>query len=116
MQLPLQVTFRGMDPSAAVEARIRERAAKLDRYHTHIMACRVVVETPHRHHHHGKLFHVRVDVTVPNHELVVNREPAQHKSYEDVYVAIRDAFDATQRQLEDLARRQHGIVKSHAAG
>ncbi|HVM95170.1 MAG TPA: HPF/RaiA family ribosome-associated protein [Candidatus Acidoferrales bacterium] len=114
MQLPLQVTFRGIEPSAAVEERIRERATKLDQFHDHIIGCRVVVETPHRHHHQGKLFHVRIDVTVPHHELVVNREPLQHKAFEDVYVAIRDAFDAAERQLENLSRKQNGFVKHHA--
>jgi len=113
MQIPLQITFRGMAPSAAVEAKIRERAAKLDRYYRRIMGCRVIVETPHRHHHQGKLFHVRVDLTVPGGELLVRREPARHHAYEDVFVAVRDAFDAIQRQLEDYVRRQRGQVKAH---
>jgi cold shock CspA family protein len=113
MQIPLQITFRGMSPSVAVEAKIRERAAKLDRYYGRIMGCRVIVETPHRHHHQGKLFHVRVDLTVPGGELLVRREPARHHAYEDVFVAVRDAFDAIQRQLEDYVRRQRGQVKTH---
>lgn len=113
MQLPLQITFRGMEPSHVVEDRIRERAARLDRFHDHIMGCRVVVESPHRHKHQGALFHVRVDVTIPGHEIVVNREPAQHHAHEDVYVAVRDAFDAAQRQLEAWSRKQKGFVKRH---
>jgi ribosomal subunit interface protein len=115
MQLPLQVSFRDMEPSAAVEAKIRQRAARLDRYYDRIMSCRVVVESPHRHHHQGKLYHVRIDITVPRGELVVNREPGEHHAHEDVYVAIRDAFDAAQRRLEDYARRQRGTVKAHEA-
>jgi ribosomal subunit interface protein len=113
MQIPLQISFRDMEPSAAVEARIRERAAKLDRYYDRIMTCRVVVEAPHRRHHQGKLYHVRVDVTVPQGELVVSREPVDRHAHEDVYVAIRDAFDATQRRLANYARRQRGDVKIH---
>ncbi len=113
MQMPLQITFRDMKPSAAVEDRIRERATELDQFYDRIMRCRVVVHAPHRHHHQGKLFHVRIDLTVPGAELVVNREPAMHHAYEDVYVAIRDAFDAAQRQLADYARRQRGDVKVH---
>jgi ribosomal subunit interface protein len=113
MQLPLQITFRGMEASAAVETQIRARSAELDQYYDRIMRCRVVVEAPHRHHHQGKLFHVRVDMTVPGGELVVNREPTAHHAYEDVYVAIRDAFDAAQRQLADYARRQRHQVKTH---
>jgi len=113
MQLPLQITFRDMDPSPAIEAKIRERATRLDRYYDRIMSCRVVVEAPHRRHHQGKLYHLRIDLTVPDGELAVTRERAEHHAHEDVYVAIRDAFDAAQRQLEDYARRHRRDVKFH---
>src|SRR3989338_7713783 len=113
MKLPLQVVFRNMDPSAAIEARIRERAASLERYHDRIMSCRVAVELLHRHHHQGNLFHVRVDLKVPDGEIVANREPSEHHAHEDVYVAIRDAFNAVRRQLEDYVRRRRGVVKAH---
>ena len=66
MQIPLQLSFRGMEPSAAVELKVRERVAKLERFSDRITSCRVVVESPHRRHHQGKLFHVRVDLTVPD--------------------------------------------------
>lgn len=113
MQLPVQITFRNMEPSDAVQARIQEWASKLERYHGHIIGCRVMIEAPHRHHHQGKLFHVRIDLTVPDGEVVVKREPADHHAHEDVYVAIRDAFKAAQRRLEDHVRRQRGDVKTH---
>ena len=113
MRLPLQVTFRGMPPSEAIETNIREKAGKLDLFYNRIMGCRVVVEAPHRHHHKGKLYHVRIDMTVPGGELVANREPSNHGSYEDVYVAIRDAFDAARRQLQHYVQRQRNEVKTH---
>ncbi len=115
MKLPLQVVFRGMEPSEAIEAKVRERAESLDRFHEHIMSCRVVVEMHHRHSHQGNLFHVRVDLKVPEDEIVASRDPEQHHAHEDVYVAIRDAFDATRRQLEDYVRRRRGVVKEHEA-
>ncbi len=115
MQLPPQITFRDFEPSDAVEAKIRTRLARLGRYYERIMGCRVVVEAPHRRHHQGKHYHVRIDLTVPGGELVVNREPPEHDAYEDVYVAIRDAFDAAERRLEDYARRQRGALKTHVA-
>ena len=115
MQLPVQVTFRYMEPSVAIEAKVRERADELDRFYDRIMGCRVVVEAPHRRHHQGKLYHVRVDLTVPGGELPVTRAPGQHHAHEDVYVAIRDSFDAARRRLEDYARRQRGSVKGHLA-
>lgn len=110
MQLPLQVTLRDISPSAAVEDYIRERAAKLDAFYEKIMSCRVVVEAPVRHHRKGGPYKVRIDLTVPGDELVVNRQ-----SDDDLYVAIRDAFDAARRRLEDYARRQRGSVKAHEA-
>ncbi len=113
MKLPLQITFRNMEPSEAVEANIREKAGKLDKFYDQIMGCRVVVEEHHQHHHKGKLFHIRIDLTVPDKELVVSREHDQDHAHEDVYVAIRDAFDAVRRQLEDYSRRRSQHVKTH---
>jgi ribosome-associated translation inhibitor RaiA len=107
MQLPLQITARDLSLSEAAEADIRAKAANLDTYYDGIMGCRVVVEGPVRHHRQGP-FTVRVDVSVPGAELVVDRHADP-----DLYVAIRDAFDAARRRLEDYARRQRGDVKSH---
>jgi ribosomal subunit interface protein len=113
MQVPLSITFRNMASSPAIEADIREKAAKLEAFHGRITSARVVVETPHRQHRQGKLFHVSIDLRVPGRQLVVSREPAAHHAYEDVYVAIRDAFDEVKRQLEDYAREMRGGVKTH---
>jgi cold shock CspA family protein/ribosome-associated translation inhibitor RaiA len=115
MRLPLQITFRNMHPSEAIESAIRERAGKLDRFSDLIMGCRIVVEARHRQHHQGKLYHVRINLAVSGDEVVVSREPALHHPHEDVYVAIRDAFDAARRRLEDCARRQRHQVKVHDA-
>jgi len=114
MQIPLEISFRNMDPSPTVEARIREKAAKLERYHDRIIACTVVVEAPHRHQHKGKLYSVHIDISVPGKDLVVDRAKPLDHSHEDVYVAVRDAFNAAARRLEDHARRMRGDVKSHA--
>lgn len=108
MRIPLQVTFRNIPHSEAIEANITEKAKKLDRFFDRIMGCRVVVEESQRRHRQGKLFSVRVDVTVPGKELAVTRE-----ENEDVYVAVRDAFDSAVRRLEEHAHKAHGIVKTH---
>lgn len=110
MRLPLQLSVRNMSLSEAAEADIREKAARLDSFYDQVMGCRVIVEAPHRHHRKGVLYNVRIDMTVPGSELVIKREP-----HEDLYVAIRDAFDAARRQLEDFARRRRGDVKTHEA-
>ncbi|UZR27213.1 HPF/RaiA family ribosome-associated protein [Methylococcus mesophilus] len=115
MKLAPQITFRNLSPSEAMELNIRERAEKLDLFYDGIMSCRVMVEASHRHHHQGNVYHVRIDLTVPGHELAVSRDPGLDHAHEDAYVAIRDAFDAARRQLEDLGRRQRSQVKAHEA-
>lgn len=114
MNLPLQITWRDVEQSDAIEAAIREHADKLSQFCDHIMSCRVTVETPHGHKHKGKLHHITIDITAPRKEIVVSRDPAKHAAHEDIYVSIRDAFDAARRQLQDYVRKQRGDVKTHA--
>jgi ribosome-associated translation inhibitor RaiA/cold shock CspA family protein len=103
-----------MDSSDAVAARVRDRAEELERLFDRVMSCRVVVECRHPRHHQGNLFRVRVDLKVPGREIAVGRDPAAHHAHEDIYVAIRDAFDTTRRLLEDYVREARGDVKLHA--
>lgn len=112
MQIPLQISFRHQEHSEAIEKLIREKVAKLETSFHHIMGCRVVVELAGKHHEHGNLHEVRIDLTVPGEEIVVTREPKEHTEYKDVHVAIRDAFDSARRRLEDYVRRQRGAVKA----
>jgi len=137
MKIPLQITFRNMPPSEAIENNVREKAAKLDSLYDGIMSCRIIIEAPHHHHHKGKAYQVSIDMTVPTGEIVVNRapkrldaaknprpeelendlieshEPSKHGAHEDLYVAIRDSFNAAARKLQDHARRKRGKVKLH---
>ena len=108
MQRPVQITFRDVTHSDALEAHIRDKVAKMEEFYPQITGCNVAVEMPAKHKHQGKLFNVRIDVRVPGSELVVNRD-----LHEDVYVALRDAFDAAKRQLEEYGRKQRGDVKHH---
>ena len=109
MQIPLQVVMRGMPASEAVDAAIRTQAAKLEKFYDHITSCRVTVEPPAQHKHQGRQYAIHIDVTAPGDEIVATRG---HEN-EDIYVAIRDAFDAVQRRLEDYARKRRGDVKRH---
>lgn len=115
MQIPLQITFRHMERSDALEAKIREKAQKLEQFAEHIMSCRVTIDLEHRHHHQGKLYGVKIKITLPTTEIIADRHPDKHHAHEDVYVALRDAFDASRRQLEDYVRKQRGKVKEHEA-
>lgn len=108
-----QITFRNMPVSQAVEAKILERAEALDRFFPNIVACHVVVESTARAHVKGKLYYLRVDLTVPGKTIVSKRHPDEHHAHEDIYVALRDAFDEARRQLEDYSHRLKGMVKKH---
>jgi ribosomal subunit interface protein len=113
MQLTPQITFRGISSSEAIDNRLRKQIEKLEKYYDRIMGCRVMVETSHRR-HHGNLYHIRIDLTVPGGELVVNRTPPEHQEHEDIYTAIRDAFGTAERELKEYAQRQRGDIKTHA--
>jgi len=101
-----EVTFRDIERSAAVEQRVLERSERLARLSDRITNCHVVIQAPHRHHHKGKLYDVRIQLHMPGHEIVVSREGSENHAYEDVYVVVRDAFDAAERQVEDWQRKQ----------
>jgi ribosomal subunit interface protein len=116
MQLEPQITFRNMGPSPAMETQIRQRLDELNHLFDRITGCRVVVEAAHRHQRKGRIYHVRVDLSVPGNEIVVKRDPPEHHAHEDMHVAIRDAFDAVRRQLEDHVRRSRGLTKTHETG
>lgn len=107
MQVPLQITVRDFPQSEALEARIRDKAAKLEEFYPRITSCRVTVEELRKHHQQGRHFQVSLDVRVPGKEIIANR-----MHHEDPYVALREAFDAAKRQLEDMARPKRGEGKA----
>jgi cold shock CspA family protein len=130
--IPTQVTFRGIEHSDALEAVIRERVEWLEQFYAGIVGCRVLVELPHRHRRDGQHFHVRIDLTVPGGApIIVSHEPTLHGPAKDVeeeahrkdseiagvnryaHVAVRQAFDAARRRLQDFAREHRGAVKTH---
>jgi ribosomal subunit interface protein len=104
------VSLHGVGSSDALQNAIREKAEKLERYYDHIVSCRVVLSLDGRHKRRGKQFTAHIDLKVPGGEIAVTRE---HD--EDLQVALREAFDAARRQLEDYAREQRGDVKHHEA-
>lgn len=108
MKLPVHIQFHGMAPSEALERSAGAHVLKLESFAPDIMACRVGIELEQKHKHQGRPFSVRIDLTLPGHELVVNRV-----QNEEVYVALRDAFDSMKRQLVDVVRRRQRQEKLH---
>lgn len=108
--LELKVKPDGITLTLEVENYIRERAARLDAFYDSILSCRVMIEGPVAHHRKGGPYDVKIDFDVPGSVVAVTRQSA-----DDLHVAIRKAFEAAQRQLEDYARRQRGQVKTEIA-
>lgn len=113
MQILVQIFFRNIDRSFSMEAAIRERTMKLGRFSANISSCRVTVEALHKHHTKGKTYRVVVNVRVAGGGVVASQDPGQDHAHEDVYVAIRDAFNAAGRQLLDFIRVRRGKIKRH---
>ena len=106
MQIPLQITFRGLSPMPSAGALITERASRLERFCDRIIRCHVTVGVPHRHHRSGRRYSVHIDITTPLGNILVTREPADSAASQQLGVAIREAFDAATRQLEEEAGRR----------
>lgn len=141
MMIPLTLSFRGMEPSEAIESLVRRQASALERFFPRIMDCRVVVEQPHRHHRKGAPLHVRILLRLPGgREIVATRQPGRGEErhvdpdrieeglvehdrvtksrelgarFADPNLAVRDAFRTAIRSLEDDVRRMQGNVKAH---
>lgn len=110
MGAQLQITVREMPHSDALEAEIRRKVAGLERVHPRITTIRATVAAPHQHHQQGNLFTVKLELAVPGKDIVVNRDHA-----EDVYVALRDAFQAARRQLIERVERGQPADKAQRA-
>lgn len=109
MKLPVHIQFQGMEPSEALQSSAREHAHKLESFAPDIIACHVTIDIVQKHKQQGHLFGVRIDLTLPGHELVVNRV-----QNEDAYLALREAFDNMKRRIEDVVRKRRHQVKTHA--
>jgi len=106
MQMPLQITSRQLPVTSAIEDSIKQKIRKLDRLHERIIGCRVTIDAPHRHKHKGRQYNLSIDMTVPGKEIVV-----KHESHEDLYVSIREAFEAAKRQLVEYSAKRRSELK-----
>lgn len=115
MTIPLQITFRHMPTSKIFENRIRELARRFEKFSSNITHCHVVIETPHQSSTNGAAFDVNITLSVPDCVIAVRRSHSNDPRHTDAYVALRDAFNAAKRQLQDYERMRRGAVKTHSA-
>lgn len=114
MNVSPEIVFDNMEASEAVTARVREKFAKLEKLFGRMTHARCVIEAPHRHHHKGNIYGVKVVIGMPGmDDLVINQSGERDHSHEDIYVAVRDAFDAARRRLQETVDIRAGKVKTH---
>lgn len=113
MESPLQISFKNMDRSEYAEKSIREKMNKLERVYDGVTSCHVYVEAPHKHHRKGNHYEVRIEVHVPGTDLAVSNKPGDTNKHEDLNIALRDAFNAMERQLKRRRRKITGEIKTH---
>ena len=116
MQTPVEMAFRHYEPSDQVRAEITAQARRLEKFSPRITSCRVVVTGPNGRRRTGDLFHVVLRIAMPGRkDVIVDRQHGDAPEHEHALVAIRNAFDAAVRQIEDVARDLRGEVKVHAS-
>lgn len=112
MTTPLEISFHGVDKSDALEARINEKFARLHGHFDRITHARVVISSPNRTDARAKMFTVKIDIGMPGQQpIVINSEG----DYTDVFIALRDTFNAAQRKLDAAAGKMTNTAKRERA-
>ena len=101
MAIPIQITYRDIDPSDAIEARINERVARLEKFSKRATGLNVTVAAPHHHGHKGQLYQFTLELFMPSGDIVIRQGDTPNRAHEDVYVSMRDAFAALERRIHD---------------
>ena len=116
MQLPIKITYRGLEKSEKIDDLVLEHAARLEKFCDHINRCDVAIEQPNHAHQKGNPYRVRIDVTVaPRHELVADESQRDNGAHEPLSKVIHDAFKTMERELRRVVEKQRREVKTHAA-
>jgi putative sigma-54 modulation protein len=113
MTTDLDIHFHGLEKSEAVENKVKEKVAKLKRHFDRMSACRVVLEAPNRNAAKAKVFSVKIEVSVPNGKpIIINHEREGAHANEDLSLAIRDAFEAATRRVDEVGAKISDRAKS----
>lgn len=113
METPLELAFKHIEPTEEIKALVRDKADQLDQFFDGITSCHVYVSAPHQSQQKGNLYEVTIEVRIPGDELVVRRHQNDDPEREHLKVAIRDAFDAMQRELKGASDKLQRDVKHH---
>ena len=108
MNHDVQIFFHNIEQTDALVDAVDKRLRKLARYCGHIITGRIVIDSPHNHHHKGKVYSVNIDIHLADSDVRVSHEQHDKSEHEDLYVAIRDAFNIAERQFlaKDIKHRK----------
>lgn len=109
--IALKIQYMGIRESDTVSAAIWDYVEHLERLSNQIMSCHVLISRPARKKHKGSIYHIKIRLHLRGTDIIIDRDKENNTSHEDVYVALRDAFDAAKRKVEDYVRVQSGQVK-----
>src|SRR5262249_16566299 len=103
MRTPVEIHFHGIEKSAAIEERVREKMSKIDKHFGRMTRCRVVLEAPHRSPQKPKVYQIKIEISLPRRKpIVVRHERSGAHANEELPLAIRDAFEAALRRIDDI--------------
>ena len=107
-----QIVYHNIDQTEAISEAVQKRIDKLERYCDHIINGRVVLDSPHNHHHKGKVYSVTLEIHTPELEVRVNQDQHDNSAHEDLYLAIRDTFNVAERQFKSIDKK-HRVTPLH---
>jgi ribosome-associated translation inhibitor RaiA len=106
MTTQVEVHFHGIEKSEAIEQRVRNKVAKLQKHFGRMTSCRVGIEAPQRTPQKPKVYQIKIEIGVPRRSpIVVCHERVGSHATEELALAIRDAFEAARRKVDGTAAR-----------
>ncbi len=107
MNAPVEVHFHGIQKSEAIEQRVRDKVAKLEKHFGRMTSCRVVLEAAQRNAQKPKVYNIKIEVGVPRQRsIVICHERIGSHASEELTLALREAFEVALRKLEGMAAKR----------
>src|SRR4029453_15120955 len=112
MQLPVKISYRGLEKSDQIDNLVLDYAERLERFCDHINRCDVAIEQTNHNHHKGNPYRRRIDVPVaPRHELVADERQMDNGTHEPLKKVIHDAFKTMERELRRVVEKKRHEIK-----
>lgn len=114
MQVPVEITYRGLRPTPREEALVAQKLAQLEAHHPGIISCHLTAGPAQGRQRSGTVQEVTLEVRLPGDRLVVRRHHADAPGHAHLAPVLRDAFDAMTQALSAHRARRRGDIKASA--